>query len=366
MTVLLIIAVFGTIGLSCLCSLSEAALYSVPIGHARHLAQNGSRAGKRLVEFKEDISQPISVILIVNTFANVVGSAYSGAIVVALWGQSYLLVFSILMGLLILFFGEIVPKVAGVTYARQVAPAIALPWSAVIRLLWPLIWVSQKLSRIVEGDSGSPKVSHQELLSMAALGTEEGALDNLEGTVIANVIGLDELVVKDAMTPRVALFRVPETMTLLEASTNIAEWNFTRIPIHAEDDSDQLTGYVIQRDIFRNLIAGRSSLRLVDIKRSLKFVPEVMRLDRLLVELLADGRSLCAVIDEHGGLAGVITLEDILEEVVGKEIVDEFDLQGVAPGKLSEKSAKFDKVQRFMRNREKKLRVIEERRRALT
>lgn len=189
----------------------------------------------------------------------------------------------------------------------------------------PLIYLSRFITARIEPDADGPTVSHQEVLSMAAIGAEEGALDHLEGSVISNVIDLDKVLVRDILTPRVMVFRVEETMTMDDVAKEIADWNFTRVPTFREDDPDRLTGYVRQRDIYRQLMQGNRSITLKDLARPIHTVPELMRADQLL-HMFEETEHICSVVDEHGALAGVITLEDITEEVVGREIVDEYDV----------------------------------------
>ena len=328
MEYLLVITVCLSLAIAFFCSISEAALYAVPLPHVRHLATSGKRAGKLLAEFKSDMARPITAILILNTFANTTGPAIGGAVAELLFGQSGILYFAILMSIAVLFIGEIVPKFLGVTYSRQVSAATVLPLAAVVRVCSPIIGIANVIMRRIEPEIDMPTVSHEEVLSMAAIGADEGALDHLEGSVIRNVIGLDRVLVRDILTPRVVVFRVAETSTLAEVQKELFDWNFTRVPTYREEDPDVLTGYVRQRDIYRALIKEGTdkNLPLRQIARPLQTVPELMRADKLLLKMFEDREHICSVVDEHGALAGIITLEDILEEMVGREIVDEYDV----------------------------------------
>ena len=321
----LILSVLVSLGVSALCSLMEAALYAVPIGHVKHLSESGSRVGAILQRFKDDVGRPISAILILNTVSHTAGAAVAGAAAAELFGNEGMVIFSLIFTLLILYLSEIVPKVVGVVYCKRVAAIMAYPLSYLVLILAPLISVSQKIAEFIKPKEGAPQVSHQEMLSMADIGTEEGSLDLLEGSVIKNVIGLDQVLVRDVLTPRVVVFRKLETTKLSEISDELPEWNFSRVPIYAEDDSDHLTGYVIQRDIYRELLQGNLDLELRELARPIHTVPELMRVDLLMLEFFEKKEHICAVVDEHGGLAGLITLEDVIEEIVGREIVDEYD-----------------------------------------
>jgi CBS domain containing-hemolysin-like protein len=161
---------------------------------------------------------------------------------------------------------------------------------------------------------------------MAKLGHEEGVLDHLEGSVIRNVVGLDRRLVKDVLTPRVVVFRLGENTVLSDIREEMMDWSHTRVPLFPEDNQDNITCYVIQRDLFRNLIKGETDARLKDLARPLTTVTEFMRTDKLLLQMFETRESMCSVVDEHGAFAGIVTLEDIMEEIVGREIVDEYDL----------------------------------------
>ena len=305
----------------------EAALFAVPMPHVRHMSDQGSRQGAILLKFKEEIGRPISAILILNTISNTLGAALAGALVGRMYGQEAVVLFSIVFTLLILFFSEIIPKQIGAVYARQVSPYIAYPLLFLIRAFLPLVKLTEGVSQYVQRKGTSqPSMSTSEVISMADLGREEGVLDHLEGSVIKNIVGLDRLLVKDVLTPRVVVFRMLAPTKLEEIRESIMEWNHTRVPIYSEDAPDSVTRYVIQRDIFRALLIGQDDKTLEQLSRPLTTVSEFMRADKLLLQMFEQRESMSSVVDEHGGFAGIVTLEDIIEEIVGREIVDEYDL----------------------------------------
>ena len=336
-----------TLVVSFCCSITEAALYSIPPAYVKHLAESNSRIGKILLGFKEDMGKPVTAILVLNTIANTAGPAVAGAAVVEIWGEKALAVFALAMTALVLFCGEITPKIAGLVYSKSVAMLAAYPLAAAIAVLKPMMWLSKAVSNAFKPPEDKPTVSHEEVLSLAAIGTEEGVLDHFEGSVITNVIGLDKMLVRDVLTPRVVVFRMREDLKLADIEKDLIEWSFTRIPVYGEEDPDHLTGYIIQRDVYRELMRGKKDTPLRDLARPLTVVPELMRVDKLLFQMFEKKEQICAVVDEHGGLAGIITLEDIIEEIVGREIVDEYDkvsslrtfagLLKVARGRMREK-----------------------------
>ncbi len=315
----------STLLCSFLCSLSEATLYSLPASYVKVLEESGSRAAKRLSLFKQNMEQPIAAILILNTLANTLGPTLAGAIADDLWGQHGVLGVAIALTVLILLFGEIVPKVLGVNYSKSIAPYIAHPLYICVQLLSPIVWVTNHLSSSLKPADSGPSMSHEEVKSFAELGAEEGALDAFEGEVIQNVIELDEIIVRDILTPRVVVFRLRDDLTVGEVEKELPDWSHSRVPLYPADDPEHLSGYVMQRDVFRELVKGKRTLTLKQICRQLPVVPELIRADRLLLRMVDKREHICAVVDEHGSLAGIVTLEDALEQLIGKEIVDEYD-----------------------------------------
>ncbi len=320
----LVVAVAVSLFFSATCSLMEAALFAVPLPHVRHLADNGSRAGATLLRFKNEIGKPIAAILILNTVSHTVGAAVAGASAAVLFGESGVWIFSIVFTLLILYLSEIIPKQIGVTYSRQVAPMIAVPLSLLIKVLYPLVVVTEQVSRRF-GENSEPMVSEEEVLSLTAMGKEEGVLDALEGAVIENIIGLENLMAKDVLTPRVVVFRLDRNLQLGSLVSELEKWNFSRIPLYDPAEPDTVTEFVLQRDVYRALLRGEQDRTLLEISRTLRAVPEFISLDQLLEEMFENREQMCSVVDEHGGFAGIVTLEDVLEEVVGVEITDEYD-----------------------------------------
>lgn len=325
MEYLFVFAVISSLLIAFICALTEAALYAVPYAYVKHLADEGSANGKILLDFKEDMSHPITAILVLNTAGATLGASIAGAAAGKLFTEVELIVFGVLYTLATLYLAEITPKIAGVIYAREISGFMARPLRLCVVALAPLIWLSRRIHKRLESKDEEPTISHQEVLSMAQIGKEEGALDDFEGSVIHNVIGLDQVLVRDVMTPRVVVTRLPETKLVSEVEGEIAQWNYSRIPVHVEDEPDSLTGYVMQRDIFRELLRDHHSVQLKQIARKIPIVPELMRVDQLLLRMFEQREHICGVVDEHGAFVGIVTLEDLIEEIVGREIVDEYD-----------------------------------------
>lgn len=344
----LAVIVLLSLGASFLCSLTEAAIYAVPIAHVKHLAEKRSRRGLALQRIKEDIGRAIAAILVINTLCNIAGPTVGGWIIGSLFpgNSAVLIAFSAGLALMILLVGEILPKTIGVVYCRSVASLVAPVLLLVMKLLSPLLSVSKMLDALLRRGREAPSVSPHEVISLTEMGQEEGALDELEGEVIQNVIGLDRVLVRDILTPRVVVFRLCEETRLEDVRADIGSWRFSRIPLFPEGQPESLTSYVTQRDVYRALFAASDAGRLREISRPLNTVPELLGVDKLLLQMVDDKEHICAVVDEHGGFAGIITLEDILEELLGREIVDEYD--AVADLRA------FAKVLRLSRRRSRK------------
>lgn len=323
----LILSIIASLTLSFFCSLAEASLYSVPLPYIKNLADNGSKRAKVLLILKEDIGKPIAAILALNTMAATMGAAVCGACVESLWGTQALVFFSVIYTIVLLILSEIVPKQIGVTYSRTTSLLVALPLAFAVKAMLPLIKVSNALTKVINrGRHVGHHVSAEEVATLAQMGTERGVLDHIEGSVIKNVIGLDKILARDILTPRVVVFRLSEETRIAELEEGVANWNYSRIPIFSEKNSDSVVEYVMQRDVLQHLLKGEKELTLKDIARPLPTVPDLLTADRILLELFAKGTHLLSVVGEHGGFVGLVTLEDIIETVLGREIVDEFDV----------------------------------------
>lgn len=324
--IILLVSALSTVLISALCSLSEAAVYSVPLPYVRALADEGSAAAEVLNQLKSDIGKPIAAILILNTTANTGGASIAGWAAAQVLSGYWAVVFSIGFILTILYLSEILPKTVGVHFCRPVSLFAAWPIYFLVKALAPLIYLSHGFSKLIGAGDEQRLVSEEEVKAMATLGAAEGTLEHLEGSVIANVLQLDQLLVRDVLTPRVVVFRINENTTFSEIKDEISGWNYSRVPLYADDTPDDLKSYVTQRDLFREIIAGADLNEPIKrLARPLETVPELLRVDKLLLRMFENKEHICAVVDEHGSLAGIVTLEDIIEEIVGREIVDEYD-----------------------------------------
>jgi len=323
MTVLIIAVLFAMIASAC-CSMIEAVLYSVPLRHIESLVLKKNESGKILKELRNDIERPITAILSLNTIANTMGAAIAGSAVADVFGHQWVGYFSVLFTLMILVFSEVLPKTAGVVYARQLVYFVAFPLKWLVTIMSPVIWLCGHVTGIIAKGYKQEQISPEELKTMAQMGLRTGGIKQYQEIVIENILSMDKRIAKDVMTPRTVMFSLPKDLTLKEACLECSRWEHSRIPVYDKGIED-VVGIVFTKEILLSLAEGRKDLRLADIMRPVHFVAETARLSNLLKELMTSRQKLFVVIDEFGGLSGLISLEDILEDILGGEIVDESD-----------------------------------------
>lgn len=322
---LLIFYLLLALGVSFLCSVLEACLLSVSPSFVKNLEDQGNRAGRIMARLKNNIERPLAAILSLNTIAHTVGAAGVGAQAAQVFGQAYFAVISAVLTLLILFFSEIIPKTIGAVYWKQLAGFTAYTCRFIIIGLYPLVWISEKLTRLISpGADSMPKVSRDEVVAMAQLGQAEGVIAEDESRIIRNLIKLQKILVEDVMTPRQVVGLLPEALSCGEAVSTKPVSRFSRIPVHS-GDPDKITGYVLKQEILGEVASDRHSTELTQLKRTVAFVSEKQSLSEVSRTLLHKREHLAVVVDQHGGLAGVVTNEDLIETLLGLEIVDEVD-----------------------------------------
>ncbi len=321
---LLITSVAVVLIVSALCSLSEAALYGVAPAYVRRLAESGTIQGKLLSRFKENIGIPITAILILNTVANTAGATVVGAQVRLLFGEFALFWFAGLFTIAVLVLAEILPKVVGVTQSRAVSRLMAVPIDRLVWVLWPFVWLIQRFSGAV-AKSREPVAPEAEVHRLADLSAEEGSILPEEALLVKNVLKLDEIKARDIMTPRTVVFRRPENLKVKDMSSDAWTLPYSRIPVHDPDEPDNWTGVVLRRDILACLGRDQFDVTLKSLAKPLAFVPDTVPGNKLLNLFLKHRKHLFAVIDEFGTVDGIVSLEDVLEELIGEEIVDETD-----------------------------------------
>lgn len=320
----LILAVTAAILFSSLCSLFEAVLYAVPVAHVETLAESGGRSGRVLRQLRDNIDRPIAAILTLNTIAHTVGATVAGAAAEREFGHAWLPAFSVVFTLAILVISEIVPKTIGVTFSRGLAGPVALPLRGLVWVFAPFIWLSEGLTRLIARNRETVSVSADELHVLARLGQRSGDVTDDEADAIANIVTLRHRMVRDIMTPRTVVFSLSMQATVAEAQEREEIYHHSRIPVF-DTDADDVVGMLHRADLMAALARRDETSSIADLMGPIDFVAGTMRLDRLLRRLLRRQQHLLIVLDEFGGLAGLVTLEDVLEELLGREIVDEYD-----------------------------------------
>ncbi|WP_017219897.1 CNNM domain-containing protein [Moritella dasanensis] len=321
--ILLFTFVFIAVGVSFLCSIAEAVLLSVPTSFIVNAEQEGELYGSVLRELKNDINNPLAVILTLNTVAHTMGAAGAGAQIVAVFGNMSLGIFSAVLTFIILVFSEILPKALGAHYWRRLAPVTAYTLRFLIRVLYPFVLLSNRLTRGLTNGSSLQGFSRQEFKAMVELGEQEGELDKLESMVLKNLFCLRETLVQNVMTPRTVVFAIQEDKPILDVIGKHNRKVFSRIPLFS--DPETITGFVLRNDLFVAQNEGYSDAPIKNYRRELSAVLDVASLFQVFETFISEGAHIMLVVNEYGDMQGIVTLEDILESLLGVEIVDELD-----------------------------------------
>ncbi|NJL93116.1 MAG: DUF21 domain-containing protein [Anaerolineae bacterium] len=323
----LLLYITVALGISFLCSMLEAILLSSSLSYVQVMAENGRRAGRMMRRFKENLEQPISAILTLNTIAHTVGAAGAGAQAAALFGSQWLGLISAVLTLMILVFSEIIPKTIGATYWRQFIPFAAYAIQVLVILLFPAVKGFEMLNRLLTARAGEkePTVTRSELEVLAQISTGEGALEEKEHLILRNLLHLGNVQVYDVMTPRTVVFALPEDMTIGEVLRVHPLLTYSRIPIYKEG-IDEISGFVLRHQILAAAAEDRDSLKLSQLTLLIHTIPETLTVARALQEFIARQEHIFLILDEYGGTSGIITLEDAVESLLGVEITDESDV----------------------------------------
>ncbi len=310
---------------SCICSVLEATLMSTPLSFINTLEQQSVKGVEILKRLKTDIDRPISAILIVNTIANTVGASFVGSEAARLFDSTGVGLVSGLFTFCILVFSEIIPKTIGSTYWRK----IALPASKLIRIMifltYPIVLLLERLTHVIADASDQVSVSREDVVAMVTTGAEEGVLEKEENKMIQNLLKLDEITAHEIMTPS-------SVVTMAESSQTIKQFyhsddfaKFSRIPLYEEENDDYVTGYVLKQEVLEKLAQDQFNVRLKDLRRPILSFDEETSVSTIWEKLLEKKEHICVIIDEYGSMRGIVTLEDVIETMLGFEIVDESD-----------------------------------------
>lgn len=320
---LLLIYLFTALGLSFLCSLLESVLLSVTPGFMGAYEKKAPITGRLLRRLKKDIDRSLAAILSLNTIAHTVGAAGVGAQSMVIFGSEYVAITSSILTLLILVLTEIIPKTYGALYWREMVPFTTRTIHIMIFLLYPLVFLCMALTQLISKGKKQHSFSREEFQAIADIGIKEGQFREEESRIIRNLFLLRKLSADDIMTPRTVIFTLPANMTVGEA-VKIPDIKFTRIPIY-QGDPDHIVGFVLRGDIYLEVSRGNQTKPLIALRRDLAAVPETVTLIHLYERFLKHRQQAVLVVDEHGGVAGILTMEDIIETLLGIEIMDETD-----------------------------------------
>jgi CBS domain containing-hemolysin-like protein len=332
-----------------ICSSIETALFSVSTLRVRQLAQSNNPASIALLAIRENMNRPIATIVILNNTFNIIGSIITGNIATQILGDKWLGVFSGVLTFLIIIFGEIVPKTIGERYAEQLATLAALPVTALSIVFTPLVWILENVTASFSKGKKRPTTNEAEIKLLARIGQQEGIIQSNEAEMIQRVFRLNDVTASDLMTPRIMLTYIRGNLTLAEAKTEIIASQHNRI-IVVDESIDEVIGFVLKQNLLTAMVEGKNDQKISTLTRKVNFVPETIRADKLLKNFIEVREHLAVVVDEYGNIAGVITLEDVLEVITG-EIVDEtdrtVDLQEIARKKREKMLQSFERITNY-------------------
>lgn len=320
---LLILFLSISVAISFLCSVLESVLLSTPLSFITMKVNEGSKSATTFLKLKQNPERPLSAILTLNTIANTVGAAGVGRQASIVFGNVWFGLVSAAVTILILIFGEIIPKSIGTAYWKRLLP-LGKVIQFLVWMLYPVVVTLQLIAKLFSPKSEDPTVSREEVSAIANIGEEEGVIDQSENKVIQNIIKLDDVKAYDVMTPRAVVAFAPETMTLREFYKDDNFSHFSRVPIYS-DSPDNICGYVMRNDILELLADDNFSSPLSVVKRDIEMFNEDAAVSDIWESLLKTKDQIALIIDEYGSFQGVLTLEDIIETILGMEIVDESD-----------------------------------------
>ncbi|HIJ22100.1 MAG TPA: DUF21 domain-containing protein [Gammaproteobacteria bacterium] len=322
--VLLITFILVALIFSFLCSIAEAVILSVTPAHIALMEKEQKKSAPLLRGLKQNINQPLAAILTLNTIAHTVGAAGAGAQATLLFGNASVGIISAILTLLILIFSEIIPKTIGAYYWRELAPATAHTLRFMVWLLYPFVLLSELITARFAFNDSKSGLSRKEFRAVSELSEAEGQLSQRESTILKNLLRLHDTQVEHAMTPRPVIFSLSDRVRVEEFFHKYDHSPFSRIPIY-QSDPEQITGFIFRSDVLLAQARGNGDKPLSNYRRELKVVTETTNLSEAFDQFIRLRTHIMLVVDEYGTVAGILTLEDLLETLLGLEIVDESD-----------------------------------------
>lgn len=324
---LLLIYLFLAVFVSFTCSILEAVLLTTPLSFVAIKEAEGSRGATLFREQKESIDRPLSAILSLNTMAHTIGAAGVGAQATLIFGEVYFGLISTILTVIILLFSEILPKSIGAHYWKSLVPFTGYTIRVMVYITYPFVVISDLITKVIApSQKGETIGSREELSAMVEIGTKEGVIDLAESRIIQNIIKLSDVKAEEVMTPRVVVQSACEEMTIAEFHKVESYRSFTRIPLYSAANKEEITGFVHRQDVIENMANDNFDIKLSSIKRPLIVAPNIQPLTVLWDRLLEQKVHIAIIVDEYGGVEGIVTLEDIIETILGLEIMDERDI----------------------------------------
>ena len=320
---MLLIAVGVVLLSSAICSGSEAALFSVPIVKVRRMVQSNRPGAQALLFIREQMNRPIATIVILNNIANIVGTSVVVTVATKVLGNQWLSLVSGVLTFLVIIFSEIIPKTVGERYSEQIAVIIARPVAGLTRILTPLVWCIEKITNPLTAAGNSFTTDEAEIQLLAKMGQEAGTIEDDEFEMIRKIFDLNDMTAADLMTPRVVMTYLKGDLTLAEAKEDILNSPHSRIIVIGET-LDQVTGVALKTELLAGIIEEELDQSISNFAHKVHFVLGRKRADQLLSIFQQTRQHLAVVVDEYGGVSGVVTLEDVLEVLTGP-LVDETD-----------------------------------------
>ena len=322
--VLLLFYLFLALFVSFLCSILESVLLSTPQSYIVTKVSEGKKWSIKLLELKQNVDRPLSAILSLNTVAHTIGAAGVGAQAVKVFGEASFGYVSAVLTILILIITEIIPKTIGARYWRKLSSFTVNVLKIMMVIAYPLIQLASIITRLISKGGNQLMVSREEISALTSIGTEEGIISDSENKIIQNLLRLKNVRVSEVMTPRIVVTMANSEMTLEEFAKTMGHFYFSRIPVYLGNE-ENVIGYVFRDIVFEKIADNKQDIRLSELKRDIIVVPENKPLFALWELLLERKEHIALVVDEYGGMDGIVTLEDVIETIFGLEIVDEKD-----------------------------------------
>lgn len=322
---LILIYLFGALAVSFLCSVLEAVLLSTPISFISMKESQGAKNAALLMKYKTNVDRPVAAILTLNTVAHTIGAAGVGSESVKVFGEAYFGIISAILTLLILVLSEIIPKTIGASYWRTLAMPSAAVIRAMIVITYPLVWISELLTRCFSPGIQPLTVSREEVAAMVNVGTDEGVIDIAENKAIQNFLKLSKVCARDIMTPFVVVASVRRDTAMSDFYKDESLAAFSRIPVY-DSGREFITGYVRRAEVLEMLAQDRFSMTVGEIARPILVFSETASVADIWQKLLEKKEHISVITDEYGCMRGIVTMEDVIETMLGVEIVDECDM----------------------------------------